>query len=134
MDAVYLDEDEWIDPWTRHSKILHIELRRWAHLLATVPMSANLLAEATEVLCDDLLTNVIRAWDVKRAIVAAPATNQMMWESPITAKQLAILAEERDWIEILSPRVKQLACGDVGQEAMCDWYEIVAVIEKRLAI
>ena len=29
VDAVHLDEDEWIDPWTRHSKILHIELRKW---------------------------------------------------------------------------------------------------------
>jgi phosphopantothenoylcysteine decarboxylase len=133
VDAVYLDEDEWIEPWTRHSKILHIELRRWAHLLAIVPMSANLLAKATGGLCDDLLTNVIRAWDVKRAIIAAPAMNQMMWESPITAKQLALLAEEWDWVKILSPQVKQLACGDVGQGAMCDWHEIVAVIEKRLA-
>lgn len=133
VDAVYLDEDEWIEPWTRHSKILHIELRRWAHLLAIVPMSANLLAKATGGLCDDLLTNVIRAWDVKRAIIAAPAMNQMMWESPITAKQLALLAEEWDCFEILSPQVKQLACGDIGQGAMCDWHEIVAVLEKRLA-
>ena len=64
VDAVHLDEDEWIDPWSRRSKILHIELRRW---------------------------------------------------------------------EILSPQVKQLACGDVGQGGMCDWHDIVAVIEDRLA-
>ena len=133
VDGVHLDEDEWLDPWTRDSKILHIELRRWAHLLAVVPMSANLLAKVTGGLCDDLLTNVIRAWDVKRAIVAAPAMNQMMWEHPITAKQVAILAEEWHWFEILSPQVKELACGDVGQGGMCDWREIVAVIEKRLA-
>lgn len=133
VDAIYFDEDEWIEPWTRHSKILHIELRRWAHLLAIVPMSANLLAKVTGGLCDDLLTNVIRAWDVKRAIIAAPAMNQMMWQSPITAKQLTTLAEEWDWFEILSPQVKELACGDVGPGAMCDWHEIVAVIEERLS-
>jgi phosphopantothenoylcysteine decarboxylase len=133
VDAVYFDDDEWIDPWTRNSKILHIELRRWAHLLAIVPMSANLLAKATGGLCDDLLTNVIRAWDIKRIIIAAPAMNQMMWENPITAKQIAILAEEWHWFEILSPQVKELACGDVGQGAMRDWHEIVAVIEERLA-
>ncbi|KAL8723483.1 MAG: hypothetical protein Q9225_000216 [Loekoesia sp. 1 TL-2023] len=133
VDAIYFDEDEWIEPWTRHSKILHIELRRWAHLLAIVPMSANLLAKVTGGLCDDLLTNVIRAWDVKRAIIAAPAMNQMMWQNPITAKQVKILAEEWDWFEILSPQVKELACGDVGIGAMCDWHEIVAVIEERLS-
>lgn len=133
VDAIYVDEDEWIDPWIRGSKILHIELRRWAHLLAIVPMSANLLAKVTGGLCDDLLTNVIRAWDVKRTIIAAPAMNQMMWQHPITAKQVSILAEEWAWFEILSPQAKQLACGDVGQGAMCAWHEIVAVIEKRLA-
>ncbi|MCJ1229035.1 hypothetical protein MMC12_005699 [Toensbergia leucococca] len=133
VDAVYIDDDEWIDPWTRQSKILHIELRRWAHLLAIVPMSANLLAKATGGLCDDLLTNVIRAWDVKRTIIAAPAMNEMMWNNPITAKQVAILAEEWDWFEVLSPQVKELVCGDIGQGAMCDWHDIVAVIEERLA-
>jgi len=133
VDGIYLDEDEWIVPWTRNSKILHIELRRWAHLLAVVPMSANLLAKTTGGLCDDLLTNVIRAWDVKRTIIAAPAMNQMMWENPITAKQVAILVKEWEWFEVLSPQVKELACGDVGQGAMCDWHEIVAVIEERLA-
>ena len=133
VDGVHLDEDEWIEPWTRDAKILHIELRRWAHLLAIVPMSANLLAKITGGLCDDLLTNVIRAWDVKRAIVAAPAMNQLMWEHPITAKQIAMLANEWDWFEILSPQVKALACGDIGQGGMCDWHEVVAVIEERLA-
>lgn len=133
VDAVHFDDDEWINPWTRNSKILHIELRRWAHLLAIVPMSANLLAKATGGICDDLLTNVIRAWDIKRTIIAAPAMNQMMWENPITAKQIAILTEEWHWFEILSPQVKELACGDVGQGAMYDWHEIVAVIEERLA-
>ncbi|KAL9609361.1 MAG: hypothetical protein Q9167_005869 [Letrouitia subvulpina] len=133
VDAIYFDEDEWIEPWTRQSKILHIELRRWAHILAIVPMSANLLAKVTGGLCDDLLTNVIRAWDVKRTIIAATAMNTMMWQNPITVKQVKILAEEWDWFELLSPQVKELACGDVGQGAMCDWQEIVAVIEKRLA-
>ena len=133
VDAVHLNEDEWIYPWTRQSTILHIELRRWAHLLAIVPMSANLLAKVTGGLCDDLLTNVVRAWDVERKIIAAPAMNQMMWQHPITARQIRILAEEWEWFEILSPQVKELACGDVGLGAMCDWHEVVAVIEERLA-
>ena len=133
VDGVYLDEDEWSQPWTRHSEILHIELRRWAHLLAIIPMSANLLGKVTGGLCDDLLGNVIRAWNTRRPIIAAPAMNQLMWEHPVTAKQLAVLRDEWDWFEILSPQVKPLACGDVGQGAMCEWSEIVSVIEGRLA-
>ncbi len=132
VDGVHLDDEEWSYPWTRDSKILHIELRRWAHLLAIVPMSANLLAKTTGGLCDDLLTNVIRAWDVDRCILAAPAMNQMMWQHPITAKQMAVLAEWH-WFDILPPQVKELACGDIGNGAMHDWQDIVTVIQKRLA-
>lgn len=133
VDGIYLDKDEWNHPWTRESNILHIELRRWAHLLAIVPMSANLLANVTGGSCHDLLTSVIRAWDTKRTIIAAPAMNQLMWEHPITAKQIAVLTEEWKWFTILSPQVKKLACGDTGQGAMCDYTDIIAVIEKQLS-
>jgi phosphopantothenoylcysteine decarboxylase len=89
-------------------------------------MSANLLAKVTGGLCDDLLTNVIRAWDIdpsnpKRAtIIVAPAMNSMMWTHPLTAKQIAILNEEWGWFEVWPPQVKTLACGDIGQGGMCD--------------
>lgn len=137
VDAIHMDEDEWEEPWTRDTKILHIELRRWAHLLAIVPMSANLLAKVTGGLCDNLLTNVIRAWDIdplnprRATILAAPSMNSMMWIHPLTGKQIAIL-KEWDWFEVLPPQVKTLACGDTGQGGMCDWNEVVAAIEKRL--
>lgn len=100
VDSVHQDEDEWIEPWARDAKILHIELRRWGHLLAIVPMSTNLLAKVTGGLCDDLLTCVIRAWDIdssnpKRAtIIASPSMNSMMWAHPLTVKQIRILNEE----------------------------------------
>ena len=29
VDSVHQDDDEWVEPWTRDAKILHIELRRW---------------------------------------------------------------------------------------------------------
>ena len=89
-------------------------------------MSANLLAKVTGGFCDDLLTNVIRAWDTdpsnpKRAtIIAAPAMNSMMWTHPLTAKQIAILNEEWGWFEFWLSQVKTLACGDIGQGGMCD--------------
>lgn len=139
VDGVHQDDDEWVVPWTREAKILHIELRRWAHLLAIVPMSANLLAKVSGGLCDNLLTNVIRAWDIDplnpkpATILAAPSMNSMMWIHPLTAKQIAIL-REWDWFEILPPQVKTLACGDTGQGGMCDWNKIVAIIESRLGL
>jgi len=138
VDSVHQDEDEWDEPWTRDANILHIELRRWSHLLAIVPMSANLLAKVTGGLCDNLLTNVIRAWDAdpsnSKKIIVAPSMNTMMWTHPLTAKQIAILSKEWKWFQVLEPQVKTLACGDTGLGGMCDWNEIVNVIEKQLGL
>lgn len=91
LDGIYLDDDEWgrgasIGPaegaWRRGASILHIELRRWAHLLAIVPLSANTLAKIVNGICDNLLTSVVRAWDAdgrvdgtRKRILVAPAMN-----------------------------------------------------------
>lgn len=149
VDAVYQDKHEWVEPWKRGVSILHIELRRWAQLLVVAPLSADTLAKVSGGFSDNLLTSVIRAWDIdpttsKRArIIVAPAMNSSMWAHPITAKQIRLLEEEwgvnkahpKDgWIEVLPPQVKTLACGDIGQGGMHDWQEIVAVIVERLCL
>lgn len=145
VDAVYRDEHEWVDPWNRGADILHIQLRRWSHLLVIAPLTANTLAKISGGLADNLLTCVVRAWDTsKRArIIVAPAMNHFMWVHPVTAKQIQILEDEwgvngvnpdEGWIEVLRPQVKTLACGDFGQGGMCDWQEIVAVTENRLCL
>ncbi|RYP01532.1 hypothetical protein DL766_000166 [Monosporascus sp. MC13-8B] len=38
------------------------------------------------------------------------------------------------WFEVLRPQSKLLACGDRGDGAMCEWTEIVRVIEDRLGL
>lgn len=84
-------------------------------------MSANVLAKVTGGLCDDLLTNTIRAWDTESPaqIIVAPSMNDRMFTHPLTAKQLAILGEW-EWFEVLPSQVKLLACGDLGQGVMND--------------
>lgn len=63
VDGVYLDEDEWREPWVRGNSILHIELRRWADLMVVAPLSANTLAKMVNGISDGLLLSVVRAWD-----------------------------------------------------------------------
>ena len=63
VDAVYQDEHEWVEPWKRGASILHIQLRRWCHLLVVAPLTANTLAKVSGSSCDNLLTHVIHAWD-----------------------------------------------------------------------
>lgn len=118
VDAVYQDEDEMVESWTRGSGILHINLRKWAHTLVIAPLSANTLAKIVNGMSDSLLTSVVRAWDTsglvdgvrRREIVVAPAMNAAMWLHPVTAAQIRVLEEEwgvgqagDGWFEVLRP-------------------------------
>ena len=144
VDGIYHDEDEWSKPWVRNDKILHIELRRWAHVLLVAPLSANTLAKMVNGVSDGLLLNVIRAWDTtglidmrKKRIFVAPAMNTAMWKHPITRKQIKVLGEdwggnEDGWVTTLRPTEKELACGDTGDGAMMDWKEVVGHVEEYL--
>jgi phosphopantothenoylcysteine decarboxylase len=146
VDGIYHDEDEWSKPWVRGDSILHIELRRWAHVLLLTPLSANTLAKMVNGISDGLLTSVIRAWDTtglvdgrRKRIFVAPAMNTAMWRHPITAKQIKVLetdwgSDEDGWVQVLRPMEKELACGDVGDGAMMDWKEIVRHVEEHLGL
>ncbi|KUI74326.1 Coenzyme A biosynthesis protein 3 [Cytospora mali] len=162
VDGIYHDADEWgrgpsigaeEGVWRRGGGILHIELRRWADLMAVVPLSANTLAKVVNGLCDNLLTSVVRAWDAdgrvdgrRKRILVAPAMNTAMWLHPITARQIRVLSEDwgvredgdggvvSGWFEVLRPQEKSLACGDVGDGAMKEWPEIVRIIEARMGL
>jgi phosphopantothenoylcysteine decarboxylase len=144
VDGVYYNLDEWKKPWVRGDKILHIELRRWAHVLLLAPLSANTLAKMVNGISDNLLTSVLRAWDTtgmvderRKFVFVAPAMNTAMWRHPITAKQVRVLEKEegwREWVRVLRPTEKELACGDTGDGAMMDWREIVEVLEKELML
>ncbi|BCS28900.1 putative flavoprotein [Aspergillus puulaauensis] len=148
VDAIYRDEDEWKNPWVRGDPILHIELRKWAHLLLIAPLSANTMAKMIAGIADNLLLSVIRAWDTtgvvdfdlkdkKPLVFVAPAMNTAMWSHPVTRKQLTILRNEwgwsssnKDgWVCILPPIEKSLACGDTGNGGMMNWRDIVESVE-----
>jgi phosphopantothenoylcysteine decarboxylase len=91
-------------------------------------LSANTLAKIANGYCDDLLTNIARAWDFNKRFIVCPTMNTKMYEHPITAKHLDILD---DWgIEIIDPQVKTLVCKETGIGAMCNISEIV----KRIKI
>lgn len=146
IDGIYFDEDEWSKPWVRGDKILHIELRRWAHVMVIAPLSANTMAKMATGISDNLLTSVIRAWDTtgmidmrKKHIMIACAMNTAMWRHPITKKQLKTI--EQDWtvddessVIVLKPMEKELACGDTGDGAMMNWTQIVARVEEHLGL
>ncbi|KAJ8610311.1 hypothetical protein MRB53_038607 [Persea americana] len=118
---------------------MHIELRRWADVLVIAPLSANTLAKISNGICDNLLTCVVRAWEVhdqngdieQKLIYVAPAMNTAMWHHPVTAKHLEDMGADRTlhWIRPIMPISKELACKDVGDGAMAEWSSILEMIE-----
>ncbi|HEY1380050.1 MAG TPA: flavoprotein [Gemmataceae bacterium] len=158
-EVVTIDADEWPGRdggrrYGRDDTVLHIELRRWADLFVVAPLDANTLAKLATGLADNCLTCVWRAWDVARPVVLAPAMNTLMWDHPLTMRNLRQLAADTtgrsppdkasdealiDWINanaatlrIVGPITKRLACGDVGVGAMAEVDAIVAAVSAAI--
>jgi phosphopantothenoylcysteine decarboxylase len=156
---IILDTDEWPGRgegkhYERGDAVLHIELRKWADVLAIAPLDANTLAKLAVGLCDNCLTCVWRAWDMAKPIVLAPAMNTLMWQHPFTRRHLRAIAadcgaahipghlddvqmiaqinDRSRTLRIVPPLVKQLACGDVGTGGMAEVSDIVAAIHDVL--
>lgn len=123
---VLLDEQEW-SSWKKISDpVLHIELRRWADLMVIAPLDANTLAKIAGGICDNLVTCIIRAWDMKKPLLFCPAMNTFMWEHPLTARHISAL-KELGYCEVPCVK-KKLACGDVGFGGMAEVGTIVSAV------
>lgn len=120
----YADKDEWDSFKEIGDPILHIELRKWADVLLVAPCTMNTLGKIANGLCDNLLTNIVRAWDGSKRFFIAPAANTHMWSHPITQQQIIVLQEELG-VNVIMPVEKTLACGDTGVGAMADVKTIV---------
>lgn len=120
---VATDALEWSLWEGRSDPVLHIELRRWADVLVIAPLSANTLAKIAGGLCDNLLTCVVRAWDMSKPLLFCPAMNTHMYDHPLTVTHIATL-KNIGYTEV--PCIsKRLVCGDVGNGAMASVDTIV---------
>jgi len=126
------DNDEWSSWKVRGDPVLHIVLRDWADILLIAPLDANTLAKMTVGICDNLLTNVVRAWDLKnrKPLVVAPAMNTAMFEHPLTRQHLDTITKTFGYIEI--PCIeKTLMCGQTGMGGMAS---VETIVEQTLKI
>lgn len=132
----FTDEDEWSSWQKRSDPVLHIELKKWADIFLIAPLDANTMAKLANGLCDNLLTCVARAWDIRevkrRPVVVCPAMNTFMYEHPITSRQLGVLREEFGFT-VVDCVEKVLMCGDVGLGAMAS-VETIAGAVKNLVV
>jgi phosphopantothenoylcysteine decarboxylase len=126
-----VDSDEWLPTWTKDMPVLHIELRKWANAMVVAPLSANTLAKMANGFCDNLLTSIVRAWDMSKPMIVAPAMNTMMWDNPLTARHLSAIEDVYGAV-VVQPVSKTLACNDVGIGAMADIGDIVQAVDDSL--
>lgn len=129
--SLLCDADEWAAWQGRGDPVLHIELTKWADLFLIAPLDANSLAKIAAGICDNLLLCTVRAWDVGKPLLFAPAMNTKMWTHPVTSRQIRELT---DWGYVQIPPIsKTLMCGDTGIGAMAEVDTIVERI-KSLAL
>ncbi len=94
----------------------HIDLTRWATQFMVAPATAHLLARAAHGLADDLLTNLLLAWEGR--LVLAPAMNRAMWQHPATRANVELLQQRG--VVIAGPASGELACGETGEGRMLE--------------
>jgi phosphopantothenoylcysteine decarboxylase / phosphopantothenate---cysteine ligase len=94
----------------------HIELARWAELVAIAPASADFLARLAGGRADDLLATLCLA--TQAPIAVAPAMNHIMWANAATQANIATLAERG--IHVLGPGEGDQACGESGAGRMLE--------------
>ena len=78
-------------------------LCEWANLLVLAPIDATNLGKMLHGHTDNLLLELLRSWDVSKKILLVPGMSTLMWENPMTKKQLAKIRRKWKWIHLLQP-------------------------------
>jgi len=115
---------------TDEAEMGHIELSRSADLVVVAPATADLMGKMANGLASDLASTALLATDKK--VLMAPAMNIRMWEAPSTRRNFETL--KRDGVLFVGPNGGEMACGEFGPGRMAEPLEIVAAIEKALAL
>lgn len=107
--------------------IHHISLAQEADIVLVAPGTANIIAKMANGIADDLISTTLLA--TTAPILVAPAMNVNMWRAAATQENIATLM--RRGIEIVSPGVGYLACGDVAEGRLADPADIA---ERAFAV
>jgi len=110
--------------WRPSPSVEHIELARWAEVVAIAPATANILGQAANGLAGDLLSTVLLA--TKAPILWAPAMNTAMWEHQAVQANLGRLKSFGH--SMVEPEEGILACGEEGAGKLADIERIADAI------
>ncbi|CAK4031215.1 related to SIS2 (cycle-specific gene control) [Lecanosticta acicola] len=109
-----------------------IELCEWANLLVLAPIDANNLAKMLQGHTDNLLLEILRSWNVSKKILLLPGMSSLMWENPMTKKQLTKIRRKWNWVQVLQPMLWTFV---EGQKKVTTWDaadELVDAIRNKV--
>jgi phosphopantothenoylcysteine decarboxylase / phosphopantothenate---cysteine ligase len=113
--------------WRANPSVEHIELARWADLVAVAPATANILGKAANGLASDLLSTILLATRAK--VLWAPAMNVGMWEHPAVQANVARLKSFGH--AFVEPGEGILACGEEGAGKLAEVASIAEAIQTH---
>jgi phosphopantothenoylcysteine decarboxylase/phosphopantothenate--cysteine ligase len=110
--------------WRPNPKVEHVDLARWAEVLAIAPATADIMGKAANGLADDLLSTIVLAATCK--VLWAPSMNRAMWGHPAVQRNLATLVGYGH--AVVQPSSGPLACGEEGEGRLADVGDIFEAI------
>jgi phosphopantothenoylcysteine decarboxylase / phosphopantothenate---cysteine ligase len=122
-NAVLTDSSE---SWA--SDLNHIDIGKKCDIFLISPCSANTINKLSQGIADNILTQTVLAFGKK--LLIAPAANTQMLANTHTVNSLSQLA--LDGVTLITPQVKELACGDVGSGALAEPQEVFYAGAKAL--
>lgn len=122
IDNIYDDAREWCfgpdrQMYRKGDQVVHVDLATTHDILVIAPCTVNTIAKLSLGICDNLLTNIYKAWSTDKPIVIAGAANTNMWQHNTTQLALARLTTQANYY-LIKPIVGPLACGGVGMGAL----------------
>jgi hypothetical protein len=75
----------------------------WADLLVLAPLAAEDVARMLHGLTNNLHLHILRSWDVSKKVMLIPAMSTLMWENPMSKKQISKIRRKWNWIRVLPP-------------------------------
>lgn len=120
-----------IDTFDRNFQysVEHVSLAKQTDVFMVAPASANVIAKAAHGIADDMLTTTLLACRCPK--IFAPAMNTRMYQNPIVQDNMKIL--EKYGMEVITPALGYLACGDTGEGKMPEPELLFEYIIKALS-
>ena len=76
----------------------------WADILVAC-LEADTLAKMLHGMADTNILKVLRSWNVAKKVAIIPVMSRLMWENPMTRKQLSKIRRKWSWIRVLEALV-----------------------------